>query len=35
LTRITGTLPEDLYTFMIIFLWILLMMGNFSNRSCR
>jgi hypothetical protein len=34
LTRITGTLPEDLCTFMIS-RWILLTIRNVSGKSCR
>ena len=34
LARITGTLHEDLCTCVIIPRWILLRMGNVSNRSC-
>jgi hypothetical protein len=34
LTRITGTLHEDLCTFMIISRWILLRMRNVSDKSC-
>jgi hypothetical protein len=34
-TRITGTLHEDLYTFMIIYCLILLRMRNISYKSCR
>jgi hypothetical protein len=30
-----GTLHEDLCTFVIISRWILLRMGNISNKSCR
>jgi len=35
LTRITGNLHEDLCTFLIIFSWILLIMRNLSDKSCR
>ena len=35
LTRVTGTVVEDLGTFMIISRWILLRMGNVSDKSCR
>jgi hypothetical protein len=35
LTRITGTVHEDLYTFMIISLSILLRMRNVSDKSFR
>jgi hypothetical protein len=35
LRRITGTLREDLCTFMIISRWILLRMRNVSDKSCR
>ena len=35
LTRITGTLHEDLRTFMILFCSILLTMRNFLDKSCR
>jgi hypothetical protein len=34
LTRITGTLHEDLRTFMTISLWILLRMRNVSDKIC-
>jgi len=34
-TTITGTLHEDVCTFMIISCWILLRMGNVSDRSYR
>jgi hypothetical protein len=34
LTRITGTLHEDLCTFMIISRWILLRKRNVSDKSC-
>ena len=32
---LTGTLHEDLRTFMIIYLSLLLSMRNFSDRSCK
>ena len=35
LTRITGTLHEDVSSFMKISCWILLRMRKFSNKSCR
>jgi hypothetical protein len=35
LTTITGTLHEDLRTFMIISRWILPRMRNLSGKSCR
>jgi hypothetical protein len=35
LTRIVGTLHEDLCTFMIIPRWILLRIKSVSDRSCR
>jgi hypothetical protein len=35
MTRITGTLNEDQYTFMIISRSILLKMRNVSDKSCR
>jgi hypothetical protein len=35
LTRITDTLHEDLFTFMIIFCSVLLGMRNVSEKSCR
>jgi len=35
LTRITGTLHEDQYTFMIISRLVLLRMRNVSDKSCR
>jgi hypothetical protein len=35
LTRITGTLHEDLCTFMIISRWFLLRIRNVSDKSCR
>ena len=35
LTRITGTLHEDRYTFMIISHWIRLRMRNVSDKICR
>ena len=34
-TRITGTLHEDLCTFVLVFHWILLRMRNVSDKSCR
>jgi hypothetical protein len=34
-TRITGTLHEEQYIFMIIFCSIVLTMRNVSDRSCR
>jgi hypothetical protein len=35
LTRILGTLHEDLCTFMIISCWIVLRMRNISDKNCR
>ena len=35
LTRITSTLPEEQYTFFIIFLSFILRMRNISDKSCR
>jgi hypothetical protein len=35
LTRITGTLHEDVCVFMIVSRWILLRMRNISEKSCR
>jgi hypothetical protein len=35
MTRMTGTLPEDLGTFMVISRWILLRRRNVSSNSCR
>jgi len=35
LTIITSTLCEDISTFIIISRWILLRMGNISDKSCR
>jgi hypothetical protein len=35
LTRISGTLHADRYTFLIISRWILLRTRNVSNKSCR
>ena len=35
LTRITGTLPEDRYTFLIISRLVLVRMRKFSDKSCR
>jgi hypothetical protein len=35
LTRITVTLHEDRYTFLIIILSVLLRMRNFSDKYCR
>ena len=35
LTRITGTLPEYLYTFMTTSCWILLRMRYVSDQSCK
>jgi len=35
LTRITGTLHEDQYTFVIVFRSLLLTMRNDSDKSCR
>ena len=35
LTRITGTLREDRYTFMIISRSVLLRMKNISDKICR
>ena len=34
-TRITGTLYEDQYTFLIISCWSLLRMSNISHKICR
>jgi len=34
-TRITGTLHDDLCTFMIISGWVILRMRNVSDESCR
>jgi hypothetical protein len=34
-TWITGTLQEDVFTFMVIFRWILLTMRGVSIKSCR
>jgi hypothetical protein len=34
LTTITGTLHDDLCTFMIISRWILVRMRNVSDKSC-
>jgi len=30
-----GTLHEDLSTYMIVSCWILLRLGNVSDKSCR
>jgi hypothetical protein len=35
LTRITGTLHEDLCTFMIMYLSVLLRIRSLSDRICR
>jgi hypothetical protein len=35
LAKITGTLHEDICTFMVISCWILLGMENLSDKSCR
>ena len=35
LTRITDILLEDVYTFMIVSRWSILMMRNVSGKSCR
>ena len=35
MTKITGTLHEDLCTFTIISRWIVVIMRNFSDKSCR
>ena len=35
LTRITSTLHEDLYTFLIVSRWVLLRMKNGTIRSCK
>jgi hypothetical protein len=35
LARITGTLHEGLYTFMVISRWIISRMKSVSNKSCR
>jgi hypothetical protein len=35
LTRITGTLPEDQYTFLIVSRSVLFRMRNVSDKSCR
>jgi hypothetical protein len=35
LTRIAETLHDDQYTFVIIHRSIILIMGNFSDKSCR
>jgi hypothetical protein len=35
LTRITGTLHEDQYTFLIVPRSFLIRMRNFSDKSCR
>jgi hypothetical protein len=34
LTRITGTSHGDIFTFTIIFCWILLIIRNISDKSC-
>jgi hypothetical protein len=34
-TKITGTLHEDIFTFMVISRWFLLRMRNVSNNICR
>jgi hypothetical protein len=34
-TRITGPFHEDVFTFITISSWILLIMRNISNKSCR
>jgi hypothetical protein len=35
LTRITGTLHEDMCTFMILSRWILVRVRNVSDKNCR
>jgi len=35
LTRITGTARDDVFTFLIISQWIILVMRNVADRSFR
>ena len=35
MTRITGTLHEDLYTFKIVSRWVLLRMRHVWDKRCR